>query len=37
MRTGEFWEEDSAVCCHDPVTKEARCDCLAEKGTKPHG
>ncbi|KAH0513427.1 NADH dehydrogenase [ubiquinone] 1 alpha subcomplex assembly factor 3 [Microtus ochrogaster] len=33
MRT-EFWEEESPfLCSPDPSTKEARCDCLAEKGT----
>ena len=35
MRTGEFWEEDSAVHSCDPAAEEARCDCLAKKGTKP--
>ena len=36
MRIGVFWEED-VVHSHDSDTEEARCDCLAKKGTEPCG
>ena len=29
--------EESSVCSHDPASEDARCDCLAEKGTKSRG
>ena len=35
MRTGEFWEKENSLRSPGPATEEARCDCLAGKGTEP--
>ena len=36
-RTGVFWEAGSSLGSSAQITKEARCELPAEKGTEPCG